>query len=113
MFPANNTIILRHGYERLFPVHGKNPMPPEGYAIIADADHDPDPEELQRWPITQEAEAKAKLAALRCTIDTTNFYSTIEEYALEYCFCDEDGEFIGGSDYYFAPYGIRTDSPEA
>lgn len=60
------------------------------------------PEELQMWSITQEADAKAELAKYNCeyihNIETVHAI----EYALEYCQCDEDGEFIEGSDYDFA-----------
>lgn len=108
-FPESNTIILWHGYQRLFPVHGKNPMPPEGYSIIADEGFDPEPQELQRWPISQKAEAVEKLASLRCTIDTTGFYSDIEEYALEYVSCDDDGEFICSDGYDFAAYIMKAE----
>ena len=50
-----------------------------------------------------------KLGSLRCKIDTTGFYSDIEEYALEYCAYDADGEFICSYGYDFAPYDIKTD----
>ena len=109
-FPESNTIILWHGYQRLFPVHGENPMPPEGYSIIADEGFDPEPQELQRWPISQKDEAMKKLSSLRCTIDTTGFYSDIEEYALQYVACDDDGGFICSDGYDFAPYDIKTNS---
>lgn len=45
---------------------------------------------------------KAELAKYNCeyihNIETVH----VIEYALEYCQCDEDGEFIEGSDYDFA-----------
>ena len=61
-----------------------------------------DPEELMRWGIEQEDEAKAELAKYRCEYEWSNnlFYAT--EYALEYCECNEDGEFVQGSDFDFA-----------
>lgn len=65
---------------------------------------DIDPEELKRWPIEQEAEAKAELEKYKCSYVTDSNPSLVfvEEYALEYCITDEDGEFIEGSDLVFA-----------
>lgn len=65
---------------------------------------DIDPDELGRWNIEQEAEAKAELAKYKCSYVTDSNPSLVfvEEYALEYCLTDEDGEFIEGSDLVFA-----------
>lgn len=58
--------------------------------------------ELKRWDITQAEEAKAELAKYNCSYSKGIALYYIEEYALEYCECDEDGEFVQGSDYDFA-----------
>lgn len=60
--------------------------------------------ELKRWNIEQEQEAKAELAKYNCSYITDSNPSLVfvEEYALEYCLTDEDGEFIEGSDLVFA-----------
>ena len=59
---------------------------------------DCNPEELKRWSIEQEQEAKTELAKHNCTY-SGGYVWNIEEYALEYCECDEDGEFVEGSDF--------------
>lgn len=60
---------------------------------------DMNPEELRRWSIDQKEEAQAELAKYKCRYPEgiELYYAT--EYALEYCECDEDGEFIQGSDF--------------
>lgn len=93
-----NTIILKCGNARLT---NDDMERFEKYDTIYGIDSNPI--ELQRWSIDQEEEAKAALSELRCTYARYNDYLTnIEEYALEYCECDEDGEFLEGSDYDFA-----------
>lgn len=57
------------------------------------------PEEIKRWSIEQEREAKEELAKYTCTYHEDAETWGVEEYALEYCECDEDGEFVQGSDY--------------
>lgn len=66
--------------------------------------NDSNPEELKRWKLTPEGETEAKkeLSKYHCKYKRINQIIYIEEYALEYCNCDEDGEFIEGSDYDFA-----------
>ena len=63
---------------------------------------DRSPEELKTWSINQEADAKAELSKYRCEYIHNIATVHVIEYALEYCQCDESGEFIEGSDYYFA-----------
>ena len=65
---------------------------------------DSDPEELMRWDIKQEQEAKAELAKYNCSYITDSNPSLVfvEEYALMYCACDDDGEFIEGADFVFS-----------
>ena len=65
---------------------------------------DIDPEELGRWSIEQEQEAKAELAKYNCSYITDSNPSLVfvEEYALMYCDTDDDGEFIEGANFVFA-----------
>lgn len=90
-----NTIVL---------LHGKGEIKEKGDTVFG---IDCNPEEVQRWSIEQDAEAKAELAKHRCDYNSvrTFYNSTVidaDEWALEYCECDEDGEFIQGSDYWLA-----------
>lgn len=60
---------------------------------------DSEPEEIKRWSIDHKEEAQEELKKYRCRyFKDANFYY-VEEYALEYCECDNDEEFISGSDY--------------
>lgn len=88
-----NTIILRHGYARLTDSEYKKFE--TGDTIWGDNSN---PEEIRRWDIGQKEEARKELAKYRCEY-SKNYLHDIEEYALEYCECDEDGEFLEGSDY--------------
>ena len=65
---------------------------------------DSDPDELMRWDIKQEQEAKAELAKYTCSYitDLNPSLVFVEEYALEYCLTEDDGEFIEGADFVFA-----------
>lgn len=98
-----NTIILVHGrgecsarewMQRFHP--GESIWGAESGAL----------EEIKRWNIEQEEEAKSELAKYRCRYTPVLGFSCrlieLDEYALEYCECDEDGEFIIGSDYVLA-----------
>ena len=92
-----NTIILKKGYERLTEsefTHFEN-----GDTIWGT---DQFPEEIKRWSIEQEEEAREELAKHKCSYVQYGGFWQIEEYALEYCERDEDGEFIEGSDYCLA-----------
>lgn len=92
----NNTIILKKGYERLTENEFKEFQ--KGDTIWG---NDSTPEELNRWSIEQEQDARAELAKHSCTYVHGNVWD-IEEYALEYCECNENGEFVQGSDYVLA-----------
>lgn len=98
-----NTIILKRGYARLTGNEHKRFQ--KGDTIYG---VDSNPEELQRWVIEDEEEAKKVLAGYKCSYDGGNVWD-IEEYALEYCECDEDGEFIQGSDYELAEEAQERD----
>lgn len=60
------------------------------------------PEEIRRWPIEQAAEAREELKKYRCRYDKGISTWQIEEYALEFCECDEYGEFVEGSEFELA-----------
>lgn len=88
-----NTIILKKGYARLTNKEYKGFSKGDTIWGI-----DRNPEELKRWNIEDKEEAEKELAKYRCTYSGGNLWD-IEEYALEYCECDEEGEFVEGSDY--------------
>ena len=58
--------------------------------------------EIMRWSIDQEPNAKKELAKYKCTYAKTGNTIWADEYALEFCECDEDGEFIQGADFELA-----------
>lgn len=89
-----NTIILWKGYEILTNKEHENFE--TGDTIWGD---NACPEELNRWPIEYKEEAQRILAGYRSSYDKGPNLWCIEEYALEYCETDEDGEFVEGSDY--------------
>lgn len=95
-----NTIILLHNSASITRQEWKKFE--EGDLIFG---ADTNPTELKRWSIEQEAEAKAELAKYECSYITNSNPSLVfvEEYALEYCLTDEDGEFVEGSDFDLAP----------
>ena len=84
----NNTIILLKGYSRL--TDKEHERFSKGDTIWG---NDQSPDELKRWSIEDEEEAEKELAKYKCTYEHSYLWD-IEEYALEYCRCDEDGEFI-------------------
>jgi hypothetical protein len=90
----NNTIILKKGYARL--TENEYRKFEKGDTIWGDGSN---PEEVKRWSIDQKEEAEVELAKYRCAYKGGN---NIEEWALEYCECDEDGEFVEGSDFSLA-----------
>lgn len=95
MFDAKyNTIRLMHGELTLTNAEYKRFE--KGDSIWG---YDTDPEIVKTWNIEQKSEAKAELAEHRCSYRGNEHLHYIEEYALEYCLCDEDGEFIEGSDF--------------
>ena len=58
--------------------------------------------EVERWSIDQKEAAEAALKKCKCNYHNYAELIDIKEYALEYFECDEDGEFVSGSDYYLA-----------
>lgn len=100
----HNTIILLKGeqqYQRK--VFEENFT--KGDTIFGD---DCEPIELARWDIEDKEEAEAALARYKSEYDYGGLQRIyyVTEYALEYCNCDEDGEFISGSDYDLAIGGL-------
>ena len=89
----NNTIILKTGYA--FLTRNEYKKFRKGDTIWG---ADSEPEELKRWNIEDEAAAKAELAKYRCEYyeQKSSGSVSVREYGLEYCECDEDGEFISG-----------------
>ncbi|MDO5564932.1 MAG: hypothetical protein Q4F88_06870 [Eubacteriales bacterium] len=71
--------------------------------------NDSEPKELQRWNETDENDALKELEKYHCVYDTRNSdgFTTIQEYALEWFDCDDDGEFISSSGYKFADEKIE------
>lgn len=91
----NNTIILKGASETLTNAEFKKFE--KGDSIWG---NNLFPQELKRWSIDEENEAVEELKKYKCKYEKYNDYlMKVEEYALEYCECDEDGEFIEGSDY--------------
>lgn len=90
-----NTIILRHG---------TGEVAAKGDSIWG---IDNEAKEIKRWNINQEEEAIAELAKHQCRYwEETTFSGgkvlQADEWALEYCECDEDGDFIQGSNFTLA-----------
>lgn len=92
-----NTIILKKGEETLAKSEYKNFE--KGDTIYGE---NSEPEELKRWSIEEKEEAKKELAKYRCEYVKHAECWSVKEYALEYCECDEDGDFVEGADYDFA-----------
>lgn len=88
-----NTIILLKGYQKLTEKEYRKFE--KGNTIWGD---NSDPEEIKRWNIEEKEDAKKELSKYHCKYQG-GYDWDIEEYALEYCECDEDGEFVQGSDY--------------
>lgn len=89
-----NTIILLKGIETLTKKQFKTFE--KGNTIFG---LDSEPEELKRWSISNKDEAEKALSELKCVYRLLPESVDITEYALEYCECDENGEFVQGSDF--------------
>lgn len=92
-----NTIILKKGYASLTKSEYSKFRKGDTISGI-----DVEPEELKRWNIEQKEEAEKELKNYKCSYKKYQACIDVEEYALEYCECDEEGEFLTGSDYDFA-----------
>lgn len=60
---------------------------------------DSEPKELKRWNIADKEEAMKELAKYKCEYKESGGCYSIKEFALMYCECDEDGEFVEGADF--------------
>lgn len=89
-----NTIILKKGEALL--TRGEYKKFNKGDTIWGDGS---EPEEIGRWNIGQEQVAKEELSKYSCAYHENIETWSIEEYALEYCEYDEEGEFVQGSDF--------------
>lgn len=67
-------------------------------SLIMEQDYD----EITRWKIADERKAIEALKQTQCIIWKHIELYEIVEYALVYCTCDEEGNFVEGSDYVFA-----------
>lgn len=65
--------------------------------------------EVKRWDISDKDEAVAELARKKCTYKKGIELTYIDEWVLEYCECDENGEFVEGSDYDVADEEIEEE----
>lgn len=92
-----NTIILKAGQATL--AEREYERFQKGDTIFG---ADSEPEELKRWLIEDDEDAKKELARYSCEYIKRAECWDVIEYALEYCECDEDGEFIQGSDFELA-----------
>lgn len=92
-----NTIILWHGQETLTAREFKKFS--HGDSIM---ECDCNPVELKRWSADELEQAKEELSKYECTYEDAGELFFVNEYAIEFCDCDEDGDFIKGSDYSFA-----------
>lgn len=92
-----NTIILKAGQATLTKSEYKNFT--KGGTIFG---IDSEPEEVMRWNIKDERDAKEELARHSCEYIEYAECWGIQEWALEYCECDEDGDFSEGSDFELA-----------
>lgn len=107
-----NTIILKKGFEILNNYEMEDFC--KGDTIWG---NDSDPDEIERWSIDQKDNALEAIKNYKCNYYESSDYENIElhyitEYALEYCECDEDGEFISGSDYYLAEEEKEPDTED-
>lgn len=89
-----NTIILLKGTLKTSPSYYKDFE--HGDTIYG---LNSEPEELARFSIDEKDKALKELSKHKCTYIKGAEIVYIEEYALQYCNCDEDGDLIDGSDY--------------
>lgn len=100
----NNTIILKHCEIRLTKEEFKKFK--KGDTICGESNYPV--EELKRWSflhiidIDDIEESTKELSKYHCSYKEDGSLYNIEEYALEYCECDEYGEFVQGSNFEFA-----------
>lgn len=98
-----NTIILLHG--SIFLRKNKCKYFHFGCAIIGDEAW---PDKLKRWNQDEEDEARKELAKYKCSYSHHHDGINVEEYALLYCICDDDGD-----DIQWLEYDLAEDAAEA
>lgn len=93
-----NAILLLKGEDRFARSEWNKVDEKEGSTIWQDGAN---PQELKRWGMEQKKEALEEFEKCKCQYvePTGDFPGYIKEFALEYCECDDDGEFVQGSDY--------------
>lgn len=95
-----NTIILLHGENRLtkmeYRTYKKEKGSLKGESIWGENEN---PEEIRRWNIKDREEAINELKKYKCEYEWGAELFFADEYALQYCKCDDDGEILYGSDF--------------
>lgn len=61
--------------------------------------NDSSPKEIGRWKMEDIESARAALAEKKCSYRKGIKDTYIEEYALQYCDVDVNGDFMSGADY--------------
>ena len=89
-----NTIILLKGEEVLTSREMKTFS--KGDTIWGD---NTEPKEIKRWKSENKEDAEKALSEKKCEYSKGIQDTYITEYALMYCDCDNDGEYIDGADY--------------
>ena len=100
-----NTIILWSNEQRL--THDEYKIFSKGDTIWV---KDDTPKVVKRWRMDEVEEAKRELSQYRCCYEKDGLLYNVTEYALEYCVCDEDGNFVCGSDYDLAEEKKRIEA---
>lgn len=101
---AFNTIILQKGDSTLTRTEYKEFEKMD--TIYGDGSN---PEELMRWDIKDENLAIEELKKYRCSYTQGEQLMYIEEYALMFCECDDNGEFVLGADFISAEEAFTED----
>ena len=101
---ALNTIILQKGDSILTRTEYKK------FEKMDTIDgNDTKPEELMRWDIKDESLAIEELKKYRCSYIQGEQLMYIEEYALMFCECDDNGEFLLGANFIPAEEAFTED----
>lgn len=87
-----NTIILLEGTANLTDEELKKFE--EGDTIYG---NNSNPVEITRWSVPEQIQASAELAKYRCSYNGGH----IKEYALKFCECNKDGEYVSGTFVYY------------
>lgn len=93
-----DTIILIHGSSQCKARDWRKKIFP-GEAVFG---IDNNSQYIKKWPAEEEASAYKELSSKKCEYYRTGDTIWLDEWALMWCECDEDGEFISGADYELA-----------